>query len=343
MTAVRAAGSLAVAVAVVAVTAPRPTRAQIDDRPPAPARPIGTAQGPAYVHTGTVDLGVEGITGLTVDPAAGRLYLGSRRGMLWVDLDEPRLKGPTTKLRITGDVEFAPGLDTIFFAVQDAIGMADLRRDPEPVPIGVVDQATDLIFEPTRRELYVFTRTPRVAIFDARSGEGATVIEVPGWYGHSAVATAGRIFFNVGGHQGIYAVDGDSRKVAKWEVQGRLVTPFLMEADPAGRYLFATPARQIVAIDIAAARVVGRVQLPSTPAIAYDAASELLVAAWFDTTPPMKMAAYRVSETGLQQVAEWRAPAGARARLEATRGGFVQHGRNTLGAPVLLLWRRAAG
>jgi hypothetical protein len=303
----------------------------------------GSAQrAPApYVYTGTVSLGMDGITGLTVDAELNRLYLGHRRGLLWVDLTDRKVRGPLTKIRITGDVDFAPGLGKLFFAVQDAIGVADIRRDQEAIPLGVIDRATDLVYEPTRRELYVFTSTPRVTIIDARSGEGGPTIELPGWFGHNAVAAGGRMFLNLGGHQGIYKIDIDTRRVEPWSVKGgRLVSPFLMQTDPAGKYLFVAPPREIVMIDIAKAEVVARVPTMSRPALAFDPAAGLLLATWATAEPTLRIMAYRVDDQGLTEIASLTVPGGGRTRLESTGSGFIQLGRGSLGAPTLLVWKR---
>jgi hypothetical protein len=112
------------------------------------------------------------------------------------------------------------------------------------------------------------------------------------------------------------------------------VTPVYLEADPSGRYLFAAYYQNIVAIDADNGTVVGRATVPSTPAIAYDPGTQLLVATWADEPTPVRVAAFRVSAQGLTEVSQFKNPSAGAIGVEPTSHGFVQLGGNRL-----YLWR----
>jgi hypothetical protein len=113
-----------------------------------------------------------------------------------------------------------------------------------------------------------------------------------------------------------------------FSTSGKVVTPAHLEADPSGRYLFAAYYQNIVAIDAATGRVVGRKTVPDKAAIAFDAGSGLLVATWTDDPTPVRVAAFRVDANGLTEVAEFKNPRAGGMGVEPTSHGFVQNGVN---------------
>ncbi len=295
---------------------------------------------PPYTSVGTIPFVVDGqvLRTFVFDPGANRLYAGSDRGLFWTDLGDPspRLKGPMFKRDIR-KIQFAPDLGRLFYTTDDEVGYADVRTGGEPTALVVDFHATDLTYEPTRHELYVSSRDPRLLIFDAKSPERGTPLELPGWYGLELEAIPGRVFLSVGGKDGLYTIDAATHRVSEWPVTGRISTPAYLEADPSGQYLFLAYYREIVAIDIAKAAVVGRVVTATVPAIAFDPGTRLLVATWNDDPPPTRVIVYRVDDHGLSTVAQLKNPDVGEVGVEPMNGGFVQAGHH-----ALILWRSRA-
>jgi hypothetical protein len=122
-------------------------------------------------------------------------------------------------------------------------------------------------------------------------------------------------------------------------VTGRLITPAYLEADPAGEYLFAAFDRELVAIDVKRATVIGDVVAPSTPSIAFDPGERVLLATWHDDDPPpYKIRAYRPGPDGLTEIARLENPRIGISGVEPTSHGFVQRGHL-----ALLVWSSQPG
>jgi hypothetical protein len=288
-----------------------------------------TGGAPPYTMVATLPFRVDGqpLRAFAFDASRHRLYAGSNRGLFWVDLSEPtpRVKGPIIRKNILR-IEFSPELSRMFYTTPDEVGYADLDHFGESRQLidHIVPQ--DLVYEPTRREVYVSTRDPRLIVFDGASGRREDDVPLPGWYGVELESIPGRVFFSLGDRDGLYALDAATHHVAPWPVTGRVVTPARIEADPAGQYLFLSYYREIVAIDIASATVVGRVVTFSTPAIAFDPGDRLLIATWRNDPPPTKVMAYRVDAQGLTLAAELENPDVGASGVEPTSHGFVQAG-----------------
>jgi hypothetical protein len=142
------------------------------------------------------------------------------------------------------------------------------------------------------------------------------------------------VFLGVGGKDGLYAIDAATHTVAPWPVTGRIVTPVYLDADPDGKYLFLTYSRDIVAIDVERAAVIGRVVTPFSGAIAYDPGTRLLVVTYDDDPPPTRIVAYRVDENGLTPAGRMKSPSLGRRGVEPMHRGFLQSGLHTL-----LVWK----
>ena len=197
------------------------------------------AAAPPYKMIATLDRATDGngFSTFAFDAKANRLYMGSLGGLFWVDLSEktPRIKGPSVRKRIV-KIEFAPGLQKIFYATADEVGYADLDRFGESKTLVSDITPRDIVYEPTRKELYVATRDPRLLVFDAVSGRAGDDVQLPGWFGTQMEAMPGRVFVLLEDKQGLYVIDAATHHVAEWPVTGRLVTPAFLEADPAGEY-----------------------------------------------------------------------------------------------------------
>ena len=293
-----------------------------------------------YAHIATLPSVVDGqpLQDQAFDSATQRLYIGSNLGLFWSDLSEARpvIKGPLFKKRIRR-IELAPDLGRVFYFTETEIGYVDVRNaSTEPVTlVAGRDRAVELVYEPTRHEIYVSTETPRILVIDAKTGERASDIRVPGWFATSLEAVPGRVFMNVGSKNGIYQIDAATRTVTPWKITGKVVTPAYLDADPTGRRLFAVYDQFIVVLDVATAREIGRVTTTSRPTIAFDPGTGWLVASWSDWRPRLRIKAFTVDEQGVEEVSQMDNPDLGIIGLEPTSSGFIQNGHNSL-----LVWAR---
>jgi hypothetical protein len=292
---------------------------------------------PPYAHVATVDSIVDGqpFRAFAYDHAARRFYAGSDRGLFWIDMtdDEPRLKGPLVRKDILA-IEAAPDLGRVFYITDEEVGYADLRTPGTTVRVAPRAGALDIAYEPTRRELYAGSRTSRIRIYDAASGERGADVELPGWWAANLEAIPGRVLLNVGGADGIHVIDAGTRKAARWELSRRFATPAYIEADPLGRYVFLNNSRDIAVVDAKTGRVLGTRATPTPAAIAFDPATSRLIASWADDPPPVRIVVFGIGENGLRQEAELENPVRGQVGMESTSGGFLQDGIRTL-----LVWR----
>ncbi len=137
-------------------------------------------------------------------------------------------------------------------------------------------------------------------------------------------AIPGTVFFLVNGQEGIYAIDANTHVIAPWRVNGALVTPGNLEADPSGRYLFLARSREIDAIDVATRTVTGRVSMYGTASIGFDPSTGFLVAAWPELSETRdQLALLRPTPDGLTEVGTLKNDAGG-TRIVRTNYGFVQ-------------------
>lgn len=287
---------------------------------------------PAYTQVASIDARVGGqpLRSLAFDAKANRLYAGSDRGLFWVNVADakPVWKGPMFQQDIT-HIEFAPELGRVFFTTVDSLGYVNVDSLGEPTLIAKV-RASDMAYEPTRREVYVTSRASRVDVFDGATGERGAVVDLPGWLGAGLEAIPGRVFLMQGKTPGLFAIDAKTHAFAPFPTSEKVVTPVYLEADPSGRFIFAAYYQNIVAINATTGKVVGRVTVPSTPAIAFDAGANLLVATWADEPTPVRVAAFRVDANGLSEVSQFKNPSAGWIGVEPTNRGFVQTGVNRL-------------
>lgn len=269
------------------------------------------------------------------DAVAKRLYAANEQGLFWVDLTEasPRVKGPLINKRITS-IEVAGDTGRLFYTTMDEVGMVNLRTTDAPVRLmGKQWKSARFAYEPTRKQMYLPTRTGEVLVFDAESGERSPDIVVPGDYVNMLEAIPGRVFFTLSNKSGLYAIDAATKAVSPWKVTGKMVTPVYLDADPSGKYLFATYERYVLAIDVERATVVGRLITATGGRIAFDPETRLLIASQYEEIghPRIRLAAYRVGDDGFTETARLKILADAEPGLESLRsGGFLQSGHRSL-------------
>lgn len=283
-----------------------------------------------YTQVATIDSKFDGqpFRSLAFDAKANRLYAGSDRGLFWVNVSDakPVWKGPMFRMDIK-HIEFAPELGRVFFTTVDDLGYVSVDALTEPKLIAHI-RASDMAYEPTRREVYVTSRAPRVNVYDGATGEAGAIVDLPGWLGSGLEAVPGKVFLMQEAKQGLFAIDATSHALAAFPTSEKVVTPVYLEADPSGRYLFAAYYQNIVAIDPSNGKVLGRVTVPTTPAIAFDPGADLLVATWADEPTPVRVGAFRVDAQGLTEVSQFKNPRVGGIGVEPTSHGFVQVGGN---------------
>ncbi|TAK17109.1 MAG: hypothetical protein EPO35_03855 [Acidobacteria bacterium] len=288
--------------------------------------------GPVYSNVASIDAGVDGqpLRTFAFDAKANRLYAASDRGLFWVNVGEaqPVWKGPMFKMDIR-HIEFAPELGRVFFTTVEDVGYVSVEALTEPKLFAHV-RASDMTYEPTRREIYVTSRAPRVNVYDAATGEPGAIVDLPGWQGGGLEAVPGRVFLMQAKTPGLFSIDAKTHALSSFPTSEKVVTPVYIEADPSGRYIFAAYYQNIVAIDPSSGKVLGRATVPSVPAIAFDPGTNLLVATWADEPTPVRVAAFRVEAGGLTEVSQFRNPRVGAVGVEPTSRGFIQLGINRL-------------
>jgi hypothetical protein len=259
------------------------------------------------------------------DRTSNRLFAGNTVGLYSSDLSvaTPKVTGPLARGIMTA-IDVAPDLGRVFYAAVDEIGFVSERGGP-PVKISSRN-AWDLVYEPTRHEVYVaFEHAAQVLVFDATTGDQRATIDLPGWNAFELEAVPGRVFMMLGGKDGLYSIDAATHKIASWEVKGSFITPGDLQADPSGRYLFMARSGEIDEVDIATHAVVGRVAMFGTPSIGFDADSHVLIAAWPDLTRiGQRLVVLQPSPNGLTLLATLKNESTGRSRVVRTNRGFLQ-------------------
>ncbi len=296
------------------------------------------AWAPSYAPAATLARIVNGqaLRDYAFDRATRRLFAGSD-GLFWFDLDDrkPTAKGPIVRKDILR-IELAPESGRLFYLADDEIGFVDIRHLPaEPVTLAKGHWGgRDIAYEPTRQEVFVGTRSPAVLVFNAVTGERLPDVTVPGWYATGIEAIPGRVFMNVEGKSGVYQIDAATHNVTPWAIDGRVVTPARLEADPAGRTLFAAYDQYIVAIDVRTAKELGRIVTAPDSSMAFDPGTGWLVASWVEWQHPLvHLSVFSVDASGFNEVGtlESRVSGGGKTpALEPTNQGFIQLGSNSI-------------
>jgi DNA-binding beta-propeller fold protein YncE len=271
------------------------------------------------------------LAGVRFDPTSHRLFARSVVGLYSADLSAatPKMVGPLAETHAINGIDAAPDLGRVFYTGLNEIGYID-ENGGRPVKISTLT-ASGLVYEPTRHEVYAateFNGSPYIVVFDAQTGQLRTSIKLSTGAPFGFQAIPGSVFFLIDGQEGIYAIDATTHVMARWRVNGSLVTPGNLEADPSGRYLFLARSREIDAIEVATRTVTGRVSMYGTASMAFDPSTGLLVAAWPQLSETRdQLALLRPTPDGLTQVGTLKNDAGG-TQVVRTNYGFIQHAYN---------------
>lgn len=291
---------------------------------------------PAYHQTATVPAKVNGysLDTFAYDPAGHRLYASSRDGLFWLNTGEakPVWNGPTFKDALL-QVRFAPELRRVFFSTLEAVGYADVDALDKPHMFAKI-HAGSIVYEPTKRELYVSYRAPSVTVFNAATGQVNGTIEVPGWFADLREAIPGQVFATLPDKEGLYVINAASHHIGAWPVEGKIEKPVRFEVDPSGQYIVLSYYQNIVAIEAATAKVVGRLVALDSPSIAFDPGTNLLVTLGTVQTADPRVLAYRIDQHGFTLDSSMTNPPGGEFFVEPFSRGFIQRRGNDI-----LLWQ----
>lgn len=284
---------------------------------------------PAYRHVASFPAvsGGRPFVSFAFDRRLRRLFGGSDKGLYWLDVDQPNpvWNGPVLKGIRIQQLQCAPDLRRLFLSTLDDVRYVDVDQ-PLKAQILVKMATATLAYEPQRHEVYVSRRGEPVRIFNAATGAPTGTIDPPETPAYLLDAIPGKVFVSMSTKHGLYAIDAATHTMALWPVEGKVDWPAPIEVDPTGRYIFAATYQGIAVIDVATAKVIGRIDGQATPSIAFDPDTRLLIATWPNDPPPIRVRAYRVDEKGLTQVAEMENPARGRFGVRHTGRGFIQNG-----------------
>jgi DNA-binding beta-propeller fold protein YncE len=207
-------------------------------------------------------------------------------------------------------------------------------NEPPTILVGKEWQGGRLAYEPTRKEIYTPTRFrgEAIAVYDADTGKRTADLKLPGYRVTALEAVPGKVFFSVENRSGLYVIDAATHTVAPWPINGKLVTPAFIEADPAGQYLFGQYERHVVAIDIRTATVVADLTTTGVASIAFDPETRLLVVAAGEIPdhPRVVLKTYSVSANGFTLVANLKNTLENEGSVYSMHGGFLQRGHHSL-------------
>jgi len=299
----------------------------------------GRADNPPYTQAGRVPsvIDSDSLNSFAFDPGGRRLYAPTDAGVYWLDVreSEPKFKGPMLPKR-PGSIEIAPDLGRLYFSSdRERFGYLNLRaNEPPKILAGKEWQGGRLAYEPTRKEIYTATRFrgETIAVYDAETGKRTADLKLPGYRVTALEAVPGKVFFSVENKSGLYVIDAATHTVAPWPINGKLVTPAFIEADPAGQYLFGQYERHVVAIDIRTATVVADLTTAGVASVAFDPERRLVVvsAAEIPDHPRVVLKTYSVSPSGFTHVADLKNTVENDGSVYSMHGGFVQRGHDSL-------------
>ena len=267
----------------------------------------------------------QAIDSVAFDAEGRRLYCATNGGLFWLDVDaeKPTWNGPTFRAGIAS-LKFASGLKRLFFAASQDVGFVDIATLDQPRSFAHI-RATSLAYEPQQREVYVASRNNKVLVFNASTLAPSDTVTVPGWQAVLAEAIPGRVFATVPDKPGLFVINALSHKMGPWPVADTITAPADIEVEPSGAHIFVAYEHHIIAIDTSNATIVARIDTPGKSTIAYDPGAGVLLATHtHPDPPPLRISAYRLVGSELQELSTVTSPGEATGRIEPTSHGFVQ-------------------
>jgi YVTN family beta-propeller protein len=227
---------------------------------------------------------------LTIDTTANRLYLSHATKIVVVDVG---------KNAVVGEISGTPGVHA-FVAVPEfqrgfssngkeaKSSVVDLKTLNTVSKIDTGENPDAIVYEPNRRELYVFNHTGNsVTVIDPKNANVITTVELGGSPEFAAVdEAAGRIYCNIENKSEVAVIDSSKRRVmARWPVAPG-EEPSGIALDARHHRLFAAcHNKMMVMLDTETAKVIASAPIGAgVDGCAFDEATQLVFASCGDGT-----------------------------------------------------------
>lgn len=226
---------------------------------------------------------------LSVDADAHRLYVTHGTMIVVIDTEKDTVVGQITDTPGVHGFALAPELRRGFSSNgrENKVSIVDLDSLKTVAKVDTAKNPDDIVYEPSRQEVYVFNGSRSVTVIDAKGGKVVTTIAYPGKPEFSvADSQAGRIYGNVEDKNEIAVIDCKTHGiVAEWPV-APVEGGTGMAIDVEHHRLFVVGDNKIMAmIDSANGKVIASVPIGAgTDAAEFDPESQLAFAANGDGT-----------------------------------------------------------
>jgi len=199
---------------------------------------------------------------LTVDPAAGRLYIARENRIQVLDTSTGALVGEVPGINGAHGIALVPGANR-GFATSGRDGkvivfdLATLKPAADPIIAGTKPDA--VIYDPkTDRVIVMNGGSDNITVIDPATAKVVGTIPLPGAPEFAATDGAGRLFVNLEDKSQTVAIDAQAMKVQNVWPLAPGQAPTGLAIDPAGHRLFAGCAnRHLIVLDDNAGKVVG--------------------------------------------------------------------------------------
>jgi DNA-binding beta-propeller fold protein YncE len=227
---------------------------------------------------------------LSVDSAAGRLYVSHATKVVVIDMEKNTVVGEIAPAPGVHGIAIAPELGRAFVSNgrDNSASIVDLKTLQITGSVKTGENPDCILYEPGRKEVYTFNgRGKSATVFDAATGEIKATIALPGKPEFAVVdVKAGRIYNNIEDTNEIVVIDTASHAVvAQWPIApGEGASGLAI--DLAHHRLFTVAGnRLLVALDSASGKVLSTLPIgPGVDAAAFDPATGLVFASSSDST-----------------------------------------------------------
>ncbi len=266
---------LAVALAALALGLPIPLRA---------------ADGP-YRLLKEISIGGEGGWDyLSVDTAAGRLYVSHATKVVVIDIGKDAVVGEIAPAPGVHGIALAPDLGRGFVSNgrESTVSIVDLKTLQIVGTVRTGENPDAILYEPVHKEVYAFNgRGKSATVFDAKTGDVRATIPLPGKPEFAVFdEKAGRIYNNIEDTNQLVAIDPATHAVvATWLIApGEEASGLAL--DPANHRLFVGCSNNLMLmVDATTGKVLASVPIgPGVDANAFDPGTGLAFASSSDGT-----------------------------------------------------------